>query len=63
MQEVLFGIIGIGIQGSKYLNYFVNHELKNGKLVAVCDRIQRFFLKSKGSMVIFSVITPTATAY
>ena len=38
MQEVRFGIIGVGIQGSKYLGFFVNHELKNGRLVAICDR-------------------------
>lgn len=38
MQEVRFGIIGVGIQGSKYLGFFVNRELKNGKLVALCDR-------------------------
>lgn len=53
---IRIGIVGIGRQGSKYANYFIENALANASLAAVCDiNIDRFnIVKSLPECLCFS---------
>ena len=38
MEKVRYGIVGLGNQGTNYTNHFVNGDIANGVITALCDK-------------------------